>query len=237
MASTEQQFISREDEADLALRYQSGDQDALESLLEAHAGYVRQISWRWHQRVGRWFEFEDCFQEAVIGAIVATKKFRPSEGVRWTTYATWWMLHYLRRMRRNCSVIKVPANVFTDPLFNRLWDLASIDVPFDDSEKTRAETLVDRSNERSREIEDAMESLSSAVDRLRPRDKDILMKRLSGRIFDDIAGDYKISKERVRQIEERAIKELALAMNVKNVPVASIDLQNIRHVKTGGVKK
>jgi len=52
------------------------------------------------------------------------------------------------------------------------------------------------------------EAAEAALQGLRPRDREVLLRRLAGESLADVAAAMGISRERVRQYEERAIRKL-----------------------------
>lgn len=60
--------------------------------------------------------------------------------------------------------------------------------------------------------------MQQALDLLKPREKDIIIKRRliePPKTLEDLSQEYKVSRERVRQIESRAFEKLQEAMNIK----------------------
>jgi len=102
----------------------------------------------------------------------------------------------------------------------------SIDKPlFDDSEKgTLGDSLVDSNYEgglenlvaSSQEVALLKKNLGGFLDTLKPRDLDIFKKRLLEEVppsLQAIADSYGVSRERIRQIEERLLKNLRVYMS------------------------
>ena len=57
-----------------------------------------------------------------------------------------------------------------------------------------------------------------ALDRLKPREKDIIIKRRlidNPKTLEDLSQEYKVSRERIRQIETRAFEKLQIAVKSK----------------------
>ena len=57
-----------------------------------------------------------------------------------------------------------------------------------------------------------------ALDLLKPREKDIIIKRRLSELpktLEDLSQEYKVSRERIRQIETRAFEKLQEAMKLK----------------------
>lgn len=72
---------------------------AMQRLMESNLRLVVTITKRWHRQaklIGE-IDFLDLVQEGNLGLHHAIKKFDPSKGYRFSTYAYWWIESYLRR--------------------------------------------------------------------------------------------------------------------------------------------
>lgn len=95
--------LSREDEVELARAYRDGDRAAGMRLVNASLRYVVPIARR-YIRSGE--PFEDLIAEGNLGLVHALKKYDPERGVRFGTYASFWVRTYLTRyVRRTRSVV------------------------------------------------------------------------------------------------------------------------------------
>lgn len=86
-------MITREEEMELILRAQAGDEKATADLLEAHGGYITNLTAKYASAAWMVGGFEELKQSAYLGALIALKKFDPSRGHRFMTYATYWMMN------------------------------------------------------------------------------------------------------------------------------------------------
>lgn len=102
-------LLTREEEAALARRARAGDEAAKARLIEANLRLVVQVARRY---VNRGLPLPDLIEEGNLGLIRAVEKFEPERGLRFSTYATWWIRHAVTRALANqARVIRLPVHV------------------------------------------------------------------------------------------------------------------------------
>ncbi len=102
-------LLSLEEEADLALRAQAGDEVAKRRLSEANLRLVVSIAKRY---AGRGMQFLDLIQEGNLGLMRAVDKFEPSRGFKFSTYATWWVRQAITRaIADQGRTIRIPVHL------------------------------------------------------------------------------------------------------------------------------
>ena len=81
--------LTPDEERSLALRWREhGDTVARDRIVQAHIDLVRGFIGRLK---GTSISREDLFQDGVIGLVKAVDRFDPNEGVRFSTYANYWV--------------------------------------------------------------------------------------------------------------------------------------------------
>jgi RNA polymerase sigma-32 factor len=266
-------LLSREEEHRLAVRYKEQDDlDAAYQLVTANLRLVVMIA-REYQRAFR--NLLDLVQEGNIGLMEAVKNFDPYRGVRFPSYAVWWIRAYIiRYVMNNWRLVKVGTTQAQRKLFFNLQkekdrleaqgfraepkliaqrldvkesevvemeqrlagrDL-SVDAPvevgdeatmldFLPSQQPNTEEAV--ADAESRELIDQKVKEFGAT--LTGKDKVIFDGRLMAEeplTLQDIGDRYGISRERVRQIEERIKKKLKayLLAEVPDLQDAVVDI-------------
>ncbi len=100
-------LLSAEEEKELALRVINGDAKARDRLIRANLRLVVSIAKNY---VNRGLSFLDLIEEGNLGLLRAVGGYNPSEGWRFSTYATWWIKQSIRRALTNTSkTIRIPA--------------------------------------------------------------------------------------------------------------------------------
>jgi RNA polymerase sigma factor (sigma-70 family) len=101
--------LSREQEQELARRARAGDESAKARLIEANLRLVVQVARRYFNRG---LPLPDLIEEGNLGLIRAVEKFEPERGLRFSTYATWWIRHAITRALANqARIIRLPVHV------------------------------------------------------------------------------------------------------------------------------
>ena len=248
-------LLSREEEHRLAVEYKEyGNVEAAYKLVTANLRLVVMIA-REYQRAFK--NLLDLIQEGNMGLMEAVKNFDPYRGVRFPSYAVWWIRAYMiRYIMNDWRMVKIGTtqaqrklffnlqkekekieaegltpgpkllaqrlNVKEDEIVEMEQRLASrdlsVDVPLGgDDEATLLHFLPDDKQSPEEQfaetqyqqlLRDKMESFAATL-----KDKELVIYR--ERLLNEepvtlreIGEKYGISRERVRQIEERVKKKL-----------------------------
>lgn len=101
-------LLSREEEVEVARRVQQGDQEALECLVTSNLRFVITIA-RKFQNQG--LSLADLINEGNVGLIRAAVKFDPERGVKFISYAVWWIRQaIMQSLAEQSRIVRIPLN-------------------------------------------------------------------------------------------------------------------------------
>jgi RNA polymerase sigma-32 factor len=252
-------MLSAAEEKRLTLAWQRrGDEQALDNLVGSHLRLVIKIA---RDNSGYGLPISDLIGEGNVGLLQAADRFDPDRGVRFATYATWWIRAMIREYALySRSLVKMGTTAAQKKLFfnlNRLkTELKVLDngdlepsvvgqiaerLEVSESEVIQMngrlsspdwslnatvgdedwgefqELIVDESPDPEGRVVEADQTtrrralLGEAMAGLSAREQHILRERKlteEPQTLDQLSQHYGISRERVRQIEARAIERL-----------------------------
>ncbi len=198
-----------------------------ELVSDIHAGSVELMGQLWEQveglvkwkakRImtvlegcpGRGVEFEDLYQSGYLAMVTAVNTYDPTAGGAFST----WLMYHLKNAFAEATGYRTRKGR-KEPLNNYL----SLDTPLSDDADSDAlmDVVADPAGLQWREsLEESMwrkqlqEAVGAALSTVPEQYHEILRLRYwENMTLDDIGGLYGISLERVRQIENKAIREL-----------------------------
>ena len=101
-------LISREEEAELARRIRVNDQDALDKLVRSNLRFVVSVAKK-YQNQG--VSLSDLINEGNLGLIRAAHKFDETKGIKFISYAVWWIRQaILQALAEQSRIVRVPLN-------------------------------------------------------------------------------------------------------------------------------
>lgn len=102
-------LLTSDEEVELAIRMEEGDEIAKKKLAEANLRLVVSIAKRY---VGRGMLFLDLIQEGNLGLMKAVEKFEYRKGFKFSTYATWWIRQAITRaIADQARTIRIPVHM------------------------------------------------------------------------------------------------------------------------------
>lgn len=247
---SEYSHFSREKEYELGKRIQAGDEEAVKELVLANLKFVISVANRYRNSG---LSMSDIINQGNLGLIEAARRFDPDRGVKFISYAVWWIRQsIIQTLAEQSGTVKLPIkqasilykiNEATEKLSKELGrdpnadeianylemdvndvenilrvsrNYLSLEAPIKDGEDR---SFIDLLDSGTKSVEDEIietnlkNSLEEIVDELPEREATIVKLRfgLEGetpKTLEEIGEMMNISRERVRQIESRALLKL-----------------------------
>ncbi len=134
--------LSREEEQRLASRIQKGDIEARNRLVTANLRFALDVARRYQ---GRGLPLDDLIGAANMGLVEAARRFNGLSGVRFITYAVWWIRRcVLKALAREQHPVHVPGHI--QDLLNKIHR-ASRDLQQELERPPRVEEIASRLGE------------------------------------------------------------------------------------------
>ena len=195
-------ILTREEESRLCLRAKRGDVAARETLIHAQLPRALICARKW-QRPG--VELCDLVQIASLGVLNAVRKFSPERG----RLSTLVQISIRNLMPRELDNIAYPVHIPCTAMrrdTTRPFAVAarsnSADLPAD---------LLSRGDDASRDqrTQELMQLVKPLIRRLPASEQEVIRLRLRGQTLNEIGRSRGVVRERIRQIESRAVERLA----------------------------
>ena len=154
------ELITPDMEKILGARAQKGDEEAVQELAKANLRFVISVAKKYQNRG---VSLTDLIQEGNVGLVTAARKFDPEQGVKFISYAVWWIRQaILASLANHGRAVRVPLN--------RASDLARI---FREKERLKQELGRDpapdelsRATDLTPELIESLQTLNAAEIRL-----------------------------------------------------------------------
>src|SRR5437763_1246059 len=244
-------LLTQKEEIALARKVRAGDQESMQELVKRNLRFVISVAKKYQNRG---LPLTDLIGEGNVGLLTAARKFDPDQGVKFISYAVWWIRQaILAALARQGRTVRVPLNRTADlsrivrtaeylrqtlrrePTPEEIADATKLslevvqslaalntgdvrlDAPLDPDgdrsliERFIAEDLPDTEDQAmDRFLSDEIEQ---ALNTLQRRDAKVLRLYFGldgGRehTLEEIGGMLGVTRERVRQLRDRALKRL-----------------------------
>lgn len=199
-------------------------------LLEGNLRFVITVA-KQYQNQG--LDFPDLIAEGNLGLMKAINNFDWNKNLRFISYAVWWVKQsILQSLNDNARTIRLPVNVVQDlqrakkeiesnggklsDKFQNLPSMIDLDMNINEDGDTLIDIIknegADMPDESFNNKDELKSKLIELLNTLDHREKSIVEDYfgLSGtpRTLEDIGSDFNLTKERVRQIKEKALRKL-----------------------------
>lgn len=244
-------LLTPQQEIAIARRVRAGDDDAMQELIKRNLRFVISVAKKYQNRG---LALTDLIGEGNVGLLTAARKFDPEQGVKFISYAVWWIRQaILASLARQGRTVRVPLNRTADlsrvirtaeslrqelrrePIPEEIATATGLslevvqalaalntadlrlDAPIDaDGDRSLIDRFVvdEQGDPESRAMEKFLsEEVERALRSLSPRDAKVLRLYFGldgGRehTLEEIGGMLGVTRERVRQLRDRALKRL-----------------------------
>jgi RNA polymerase primary sigma factor len=244
-------LLTAQQEIAIARLVQAGDAEAMQELVKRNLRFVISVAKKYQNRG---LPLTDLIGEGNLGLLTAARKFDPDQGVKFISYAVWWIRQaILASLARQGRTVRVPLNRTADlsrivrasetlrqdlqreptpeeiaqatglslDVVQSLAALNTSDVRLDapldaEGERSLIERFIadERNDPEAQAIDQFLsEEIEHALRTLPPRDAKVLRLYFGldgGRehTLEEIGGMLGVTRERVRQLRDRALKRL-----------------------------
>lgn len=224
------ELLSPEEENEIANRIIEGDESAIDELVNANLKFVISVA-KEYQGLG--LPLPDLINEGNIGLIKAAKRFDPTRGFKFISYAVYWVKQsIMQSLNDNSRIIRLPSNIVNKIIQHNkeneeYMETMEEDYPTCVSLNTRVgeytgfelgdmieDEEVDNMDVLDYETEKLKKVLNKTLECLSNKERGIiecyfgLNSNFEPMTLEAIGDRYDLTKERIRQIKEKAIRRL-----------------------------
>jgi RNA polymerase primary sigma factor len=242
------EILTPDEEVNLAIRIQEGDESAVDELVQANLKFVISIAKEYQ---GQGLTLSDLISEGNYGLIKAALRFDHTRGFRFISYAVYWIKQaIIQSLNENSRSIRLPSNIITklaqlkkqiekfeaenqrepssgDKLLDGegYFDIksyptcTSLNQTINEDGDELLEVVPDDTFDQpdifeTEESKKIKEELNKTLEVLDEREKSIiecyygLNTECEPMTLEAIGDRYDLTKERIRQIKEKAIRKL-----------------------------
>jgi RNA polymerase primary sigma factor len=106
------ELLTAPEEIELGRRAREGDEDAIQRLVRANLRFVISVAKKYQNRG---VSLIDLIQEGNVGLVTAARKFDIDQGVKFISYAVWWIRQaILAALANQGRAVRVPLNRASD---------------------------------------------------------------------------------------------------------------------------
>ena len=197
-------LLTKDEETALGRKALAGDRYAVNRLVECNLRFAVQVA---KQYQGMGLELEDLIGFANLGLFEAAKRFDPDRGVKFISFAVWYVRAELQKCLNDKSrVVRIPSH----KTMTEGKDFSTLSTSKKVGDDEDSETYADRylAGEQAKakhEVTDLKELLSVALNSLKPKQRDAV-KMFYGIDYEyamhmeQIAEELQVTGERARQL-------------------------------------
>jgi RNA polymerase primary sigma factor len=244
-------LLTPQQEVAIARKVRSGDQEAMQELVKRNLRFVISVAKKYQNRG---LPLTDLIGEGNVGLLTAARKFDPDQGVKFISYAVWWIRQAIQAaIARHGRPVRLPLNRTAD--LSRLGRVTTLlteqlgrvptteelvkatgltpeavrslgalhvealrlDQPVREGEDRgrldRFVPLTQEGTDASTLASSRTDDLEAALAALPPRDAKVLRLYFglddgNSRTLEEIGRMMGVTRERIRQLRDRALRQL-----------------------------
>ena len=225
--------LSSKEQNELIAKAQFGDIEARNEMIVNNIPFLRMMVHKLQSRGcfyrPNFLTFDDLVHSGVFGLIRAIEKFDLSLDIKFSSYAQYWIIHFVQDAIRCSKLRKIPDWINGNKkklskasakvkkgLSNKLeiaTDLASDNADFEIWDYS----VIDHSEHHTIQVEknDEIQALRRSIQSLEHTEKVVILERLKNKTFQEIGSQLGKGRDTIRNIEVRATNKLRNLMIAK----------------------